>query len=945
MEKKMIFNYRSNMFPLIFFFILLCMPELFSSGSEKYEEGKLYRHKLDNGLTVLTIERHIAPLIYHQLTYKVGARNEVLGITGMSHVVEHMMFKGTPKYCKGEVSKTISANSGIFNAFTSNDMTSYYEYLPKNKIEIAMDIESDRMMNSMFNEEEFKSEIEVIIQERRMRSESTANGILMETMNSVAYCSHPGRDPIIGWPNDLRNMTREEAYKYYKTYYTPNNALLVLIGDFETDSILEKVEKYYGRIPMGPEVKELSVFEEPQKVRKTFTLHHGDVTQPGIRMAFHAPVYTDPDAAALRVAGMILCEKSRDARLYKRLVEKDRIVSSVAGGFGMGKDPGLFQISSSVKPDSSVDKVEEIIWEEIRLMQTESVTDHELQKIKNRYRYREVTSYIKNADIGSRVSRYETFFGYDFLNQFDERIYKVTKDDILSVMNKYFVPEKVTIAYSYPKEGEKTIVKKERSAEEEGSDRNEDNESFFMNDNKFYYRTSAEASEINFIKPEGDYSEEVIKPAPIAPMIKTFKLENGITLYTIENHLVPSVSLIGYLETGAMPEALEGGQPGIASLLGDIMNRGTNNLSYTELSERMAFVPFSFSVSGSYRGFLFQGSSLVTDADEMVKTGYDIITNPSIREEDFNKIFPQHLISARNRLRKVSMKAFYHMFNNLFEGHTLTRFNATEASLNSININDLKDLHEKYFHPGNAFLLMVGDMKPEEMHSLAGKYFGQWSNKNNPVEIPEVIPCNELTKKEVKVFPAADYTECTVNIGFAPYNRIDESETEIVSVLNYILAQSALTSRMGIELRDKQGLIYGIKSELWYRSDNIGYWKFNTKTGPANTEKVIRGVFSEIRKLLDHGITDEELNSAKQRQLGLLPFYIETPDDAASIIFDLIRDKQPLDFFDKKAERILSITKDDVMRIARKYFTLDRFIVVVDGPVEENSLDHLINEL
>jgi zinc protease len=931
---------------LLILLILFSVTEAYPSVSDKkYEEGKLYRHTLANGLTVLTVERHIAPLIYHQLTYKVGARNEVLGITGMSHVVEHMMFKGTPRYVKGEVSKTISANSGIFNAFTSNDMTSYYEYLPKNKIEIAMDIESDRMMNSIFDEEEFKSEIEVIIQERRMRSESQASGIMSESMNSVAYSSHPNRDPIIGWPNDLRNMTRDEAFKYYKTYYTPNNAFLVLIGDFNTDDILKSVEKYYGGIPRGPEVKDRIVFEEPQKVRKTFSLFHSDITQPSIRMAFHAPLYSDPDAAALRVAGMILCEKSRDARLYKRLVEKDRITSSVAGGFGISKDPGLFMISASVKPDSSVDKVEQIIWEEIRLMQKELVSDHELQKIKNRYRYNQVTNYIKNADIGSRISRYETFFGYDFLKEFDQRINNVTKDDIINVMNKYFGPEKVTIGYSLPKEGEKTIVKKGRTEEDATDNHGEDNEGFFLSDDMFYFKISDEASDITFLELAANNDDEIIKPASVAPMVKTFKLENGITLHTIENPLIPSISLIGNIEAGAMPEALEGKQPGIASLLGDIMNRGTKNLDYKQLSERMAFVPFSFSVSGSYRGFIFQGSSLLEDADEMMKTGMDMVLNPSFKEEDLKRLLPQYIINAKNRYKKISLQAFYHMFNTLFEGHTLTKINPTEESLNSIKISDLRNLHEKYFHPANTFLLMVGDMKAEEMKDLAEKYFGKWSNSNKPAAIAEVMPNKELSKKEIRIFPAADYTESTINVGFAPYNNIDPAEDETVYVLNHILAQSALTSRMGIELRDKQGLIYGIKSELWYKSDNIGYWKFHTKTGPQNTEKVIKGIFSEIRKLLAEGITDEELNAAKQRQLGLLPFYIETPDDAATIAFDLIRDKKPLDFFDNKAKRILAVTKDDVMRLANKYFTLDRFMVVVDGPIEQNSLDHLLNEL
>ena len=150
---------------------------------------------------------------------------------------------------------------------------------------------------------------------------------------------------------------------------------------------------------------------------------------------------------------------------------------------------------------------------------------------------------------------------------------------------------------------------------------------------------------------------------------------------------------------------------------------------------------------------------------------------------------------------------------------------------------------------------------------------------------------------------------------------------------------------MGVELRDKQGLIYGIKSELWSTSDRIGYWKFNTKTAPKNTEKVIKGIFSEIKKLIDYGITDEELNAAKQRQLGLLPFHVETPDDVAQIVFDMLKEKEPFDYFDKKADRIKAVTKEDVIKVAKKYFTLDHYVIAVDGPIEENSLENLINEL
>lgn len=910
-------------------------------GSSKYEEGKVYRHNLKNGLTLLTMERHIAPLIYHQLTYKVGSRNERLGITGISHVVEHLMFKGTKKYGKGEASKTISRNSGIFNAFTSNDMTSYHEYLPKNKIEIAFDIESDRMQNAIFDSEEFKSEIEVILQERGMRSESQAAGILREELSSVAYSSHPNRDPIIGWPSDLKNMTREDAYNYYKTYYTPNNAFLVLIGDFETDEIVKTVEKYYGGIPRGPEVKDIWAYQEPQKVRKTLTLYHADITQPSIRMSFHVPTFENVDAPALRLAGMILCEKSRDARLYKLMVERLQIASSVAGGFGISKDPSLFSISCTLRPDSSVDRAETIIWEQIKNMQSEDVTDHELQKVKNRYKFNQVTNYTKNADIGARVSNYETYFGWDFFFEFDKRMLSVTKEDIKRVMNTYFNPNQVTISYSYPKEGGKTKLSKN---EEDEEIKGEDENPHITDEDKYYFQIPDEAAIINNAIASNTL-DEIIHPKLIAPLIKTMKLKNGVTLHTLEDHLVPALTIIGIIETGYVPENLEGEKPGIAAFLGDVMNRGTKNLSYDQISERMSFVPFSFSVSGSYRGFYFQGYSLLENVNEMMTVGYNMVTEPPLRQEDIDKLKPRHIISAKNRFKKTGIKAFYDMFNNLFEDHPITKYNSTEESIKSITRDDLAALHKKYFSQKNLTILMVGDMTPEQMKEIADRYFGKWENPFGITDIPLTPDVKSLNKKVIKVFPEKDYTEATINIGFSPFNNINPDETEIVSVLNYILSASALTSRMGVELRDKQGLIYGIKSELWTTSDNFGYWKFNTKTAPENTKKVIGGIFKEIHKLIDDGITDEELQNAKNRQLGLLPFFVETPDDVAQRVFDMIKENKPFNYFDRKAQRILAVTKDDVIRIAKKYFTLDQFYIVVDGPLKADELNGFANEL
>jgi zinc protease len=921
-------------------FLLSLFPFLLSFAQPRYEEGRTYRHQLENGLTVLTMERHVAPLVYHQLTYRVGSRNERLGITGISHVVEHMMFKGTPRYGKGETSRLISRNAGIFNAFTANDMTSYFEYLPSNKIDLALDIESDRMQNCVFDPKEFTSEVEVIKQERRMRSESTPQGVLQETMNAVAYDSHPNRDPIIGWPSDLARVTRDEAFSYYRTYYTPNNAFLVLVGDFDTNAMLEKVKKYYGSIPRGPVVQDLVAQEQPQRVRKTFTIYHNDITSPSVRFSFHVPTYADSDAAALRLAAMVLCERSREARLYKRLVEKARIATSAMGGMPMAKDPPLFSMSVSVVPDSSLERVEAMVWDEIKTMQDVQVPDHELQKVKNRYRFSQVTNYVKNADIGGRISRYEAFFGWDSLPVFDKRMREVKAADIQRVMKAYFNPWQATLGYLLPKEGGKKRPVKPQT--EEQGDGDEGRQETHLQDALpwvFYYY-SPEA-EIDRPGATASAPDQFVPPKPIAPQVRKMKLDNGMECYTIENHLVPALFVGGLIETGLIPEADSGGKPGIAAVLTETMNRGTADLRYDEFAERLAFVPFSFSASGSYRSFSFQGYALVENADEMLRTGFDLVTRPGLRDEDIAVVKRRGVISARERFKKTSVRAFYHMFNTLFHDHPFARANSTEGSITAITRDDLVALHRKYFRPDRVTLVMMGDMTPDQMRILANRSFGRWKSSGTPPPILPIPAAPALTGKEIKVFPEKDYTECTINLGFLPASDIAPADEEAVTCLNSILAASALTSRMGVELRDKQGLIYGIKSELWSPSDHIGYWKFNTKTAPKNAVRVISGIFSEIRKLQDGGITPDELQTAKDRQLGLLPLFVETPDDVANRVFELLRNKQPLDWFDKKAERILAVTSDDVLRAARKYLTLDRYRVVVDGPLEEGALNDI----
>lgn len=917
---------------------LISTTQIFSiDGKPKYEEGKVYRHKLENGLTVLTMERRNVPFIFHQLTYKVGSVNEPAGLTGISHVVEHMMFKGTQKYKKGQISKIVSQNSGLFNAFTSWDMTSYYMYLPKNKIEIAFDIESDRMQNSIFDSLEFKSEIEVILQERRMRMESNPTGIFHESLYSTAFTVHPYRNPVIGWEGDLKRITWLDAYKYYKTYYTPNNAILVLVGDFNTEEILNLAKRYYGAIPAGPNVPEPQIYEPPQKVKKEFKLVHGDIRQPSITMVFPAPSYTDPDAPALYLAGKILCERSRGSRLHKRLVEKEKIALSVGGGLPISKYPRLFHISVTINPDSSIDRVEKIIWEEINKMKMELVSEYELQKAKNRYKFTQATEYIKNSDIAMRLSTWEAYYGWDYYNNFYEAVLNVKAEDILRVMNKYFNESSVTVGYMVPKEKGIAISVEEEEPEEPFDEGKLDGS---VEDIQFFYSDSPSV-ELNELFMD---TLDIVKPSPISPKVKKNKLKNGITVYTIENRYVPTIVVAGIVETGIISEEIDG-KAGISSVLADVMNRGPAGLSYDEYVEKLSFHPISISVRGGYRGFSFEGYSHVDNSREMLKLLFDVITNPRFDSAEIKLIRNKHLAVSKRRFTGTRMEAFYYMFDKIFKEHEYSKVKATEQTISRITVEDVIRHYKKYIRPERTTLIVVGNMKHRELLDLVRRYFESWRSSEISYSVRMVSKVRDMKFREIKVFPDSEYTECTINIGFAPYNDISSDEKEIAEILNYILAQGSLTSRIGVELRDKQGLIYGLRSQLWTTRDGIGYWKINTKTAPANVEKVIKGIFSEIKKLLENGITEEELINAKRRMLGLMPLYAETPEDIASIVARSVIDKVSLEEFDKKYDRIMSITKEDVLKVAKKYLTTDRFIIVIDGPIPEEKVSLLLNQI
>jgi len=352
-------------------------------------------HKLENGLTVLTNEIHHTPMISHWIWYRVGSRNELPGKTGISHWVEHMQFKGTEKYPLNVLDAEISKVGGMWNAMTYLDWTTYYETLPADKIAIAINLEADRMMNSIFDPKETELERTVVMSERE-GNENEPLFRLSESLRRAAFSHHPYAHEVIGEMDDLRSMTPEDLYSHYKKYYTPSNAVIAVAGDFSTGELIEQIQKAYAAFPLN-EIKQHPIDPEPEIKTQADVSVEGPGDTLFIEIAYRAPAADDRDFLPLMVLDGLLCGPSslsmvggggvsnKTSRLYQRLVEND-LAMSISGGLQATIDPYLYSILIIASPDQDTDRIIAAVDEEIADVLHNAISDEEVDRAKKQAR-------------------------------------------------------------------------------------------------------------------------------------------------------------------------------------------------------------------------------------------------------------------------------------------------------------------------------------------------------------------------------------------------------------------------------------------------------------------------------------------------------------------------------------------------------------------------------
>src|SRR5919201_1394382 len=415
--------------------------------------------RLPNGLMVLTRELHHAPVASFWVWYRVGGRNEVPGITGISHWVEHMLFKGTEVFKPGEVFRQVTANGGTLNGFTWIDYTTYFETLPSDRVDLALQIESDRMANAVFDPEEVASERTVIISEREGH-ENEPTWHLDEEVTSAAFKVHPYGNGVIGWKCDLRTMTRDDLYGHYRRFYVPGNAIAVAVGDFRTDDLLRRIEELFGGVEAGAETPDVRSIEPEQEGERRIRLRRPSPTAY-FQVAYKAPAASHADAIPMAVLDALLsgaksmgmmggrAPMGRSSRLYRALVDAG-LASHARSSFGLTRDPFLFELSATLRPGVELAAVESTAFRVVDELVADGPRDDELARVKKQARAQFAYGTETVTSQAYWLGSLEVVASHRLLDEFLDRIEAVTAEDVRRIAQSYLGEANRTVGWLGP---------------------------------------------------------------------------------------------------------------------------------------------------------------------------------------------------------------------------------------------------------------------------------------------------------------------------------------------------------------------------------------------------------------------------------------------------------------------------------------------------------------
>jgi zinc protease len=872
---------------------------------------------LGNGLTVLTKEIHTAPVVSVQVWYRVGSRNEGPGINGLSHQLEHLLFKGTTNR-PIQFGRLFSALGSQSNAFTSYDETAYFGTVQKDKLDALLVLEADRMQNAINGPAQLTSEKQVVISE--LQGYENSPGYRLG--RAVTKAAFPNRNyglPVGGTKADVEKFTVEQVKQYYQTYYRPNNATLIITGDFETKKLLSQIQQSFGKIPKPTQpaptapAKGLGrITVTPQKLRKSVVLK-----QPGsaalVKMVYPLPDINHPDVPAIDLMDTILTG-GRSSRLYQDLVESG-LASSVSAYAAELIEPGWYEITATAAPGQSTKQIDLSISHSLLALHARRVSTEELNRAKTQLR---ASLILGNQDITAQATQLgynQVVAGdYQFFDRYLAALEKVTPQDIQRVARTYLDPDQQTIGFFEP-------------TSPDGKPGT----------------TSAESGRAT----ESFSPGKPVDPAEVAkylPKIKTaaattssnlpqdFTLPNGLRVLLLSDRSAPTINLSGNIAAGTAFEVPT--KAGIANLTaGNLMN-GTQSKTALALAKTLEDRGASLGFNASREGVNISGSGLSQDLPILIQTLADVLQHPTFPAQQLELSRQRSLIGLKAALddpgqlgRRVFQQAIYP------ENHPFHTF-PTEDSIKRITREDLGLFHQKYYRPDTTVLAMVGDFDVAQARSLLEKTFSTWtsSGQKTVLNFPTVgLPKTAISLS--KTIPGK--SEAVTFLGYNGLSRKDPRYYAAL-VLNQILGGDTLSSRLGTEIRDRQGLTYGIYS-AFAAGIYPGPFLISMQTAPNDAQKAIASTVALLKQVQAQGISQAELDTAKRSLTSSYPVELANPNDLVDVILSNTVTGLSPDELRQFPAKIEAVTPAQIQQIIQDFIRPDHLVVVTAGPGREST--------
>ncbi len=867
-------------------------------------------YTLANGLKVLLFPDQTQQTVTVNITYMVGSRHEGYGETGMAHLLEHMVFKGSPKH--PDIPKELSDHGARPNGTTWLDRTNYFETFnaTEDNLKWALDLEADRMVNSFIKKEDLESEYTVVRNEFEM-GENDPNGVLMERINSAAYMWHNYGNSTIGSREDLERVPVDKLKDFYKKYYQPDNAVLIVAGKIDPESTLKLINSYFGVIPR-PERKLTDTYtkEPAQDTERTIVLQRvGDVQYLGAQ--YHVPPGTHPDYAAVDVFSDIMASQP-SGPLYKAMVD-GKYAASVFGFARALKEPGLSYFGAVVPKDKDIEEAKKVFLETLNAAQTREFTEEEVNRAK--------TQTAKYLDQVTRNSEAFAMLLSEFIAMGDWRTFfifrdaveKVSPADVKRIAGTYFKPSNRTFGMFVPTtEPDRVHVPEAPDVAALVKD--------YKGRKEIAQGESFEVTEENIMQRSHEGT-----------------LDNGMEYSLLSKSTRGNTVFLNMTLRIGTKESLTG--VGMTdNLTASMLMRGTKSMSRQQIKDKLDALKSSVGISGGGNTVSISVNSTRDNLPEVMAILEDVLKNPSFDAKEFENLKEEtraDLESQQSEPMSIAGLVYSKTMKPYPKGDVryVPSIEEQLEYLKEASVEGMKKLHSSLYGASNATVSIVGDFDEAGTLSDLKKRFGNWANPTPFVRIPNDFISNPTKSEQVNT---PDKANALFLAGINLNMKDDSPDYLPLYVGNYLLGGGFLNSRLAVRIRQKEGISYGVGSQFSASPiDNSGQFTTYAIYAPENSAKLKEAFLEEINRVRNEGFTEDELAKAKEGLLQSRKLALSKDNELAGKLNGYLYLNRDLDFDKVSDERIQNLTVEDVNAAFRKYIEPSKMTMVEAGDFEK----------